>query len=688
MQPCRTGPVILPASMASVTRDWTPTELATLAQLAETFVRGGAVRRAQLTADALSAAADPDQVRQLRLVLRLIESGPANVILSGAARSFGDLAPSERERYLLGWADSRLGLRRTAFHGLRKLLTFLAYADPGDRVPNPLLAAIGYRPDDPTPATTPSPIRPHVPLASSDPAGPVELEADVVIVGSGAGGGVVAHDLARAGRSVVVLEAGPFVDEPTMPRDELAAFDRLYLNHGLVSTWDGAVTILAAGAVGGGTLVNWMTCIDGPPDVRAEWARDHGIAGWDAPSAERDVMDLERELGVAPTPTVAPKDRAILRGAAVLGWDAEPIRRNAAGCDECGSCPFGCRRGTKQSGIRAHLAEAFGVGARIVAGAAIDRVLVEGGRAVGVEGSLVTASPGGGPSRRLVVRARQVVVAAGALRTPAILERSGIAHPALGHHLRLHPVPVVAARFIEPIDMWRGPMQGARTAQFLRPEAGRSTYIIESAPGHPGLLALAFPWRGTDAHAAYVGRARHWAPLIAVTRDGGEGRVSQTRAGNVRIDYRLDPRGVATLQHALGSMARLARAADAREIVALGTRPRAFGGGAGRSATDERAFTVFLDALAGFDFRPNRGTVFSAHQMGTARMGGDPRQHVCDPNGHVRSGAGGRTSVTGLYVADASLFPTALGVNPMITVMALARRVARTVEAEGSDRST
>ena len=688
MQPGRTGAVILPASMAAVTPTWTDAELATLAQLAETFVRGGAVRRAELTAAALAGAADPDQVRQLRLVLRLIESPAVNLILSGAARSFSDLTPSARERYLLDWADSRLALRRTAFHGLRKLLTFLAYADPGEHIPNPLLAAIGYRPDDPVPASVPSPIRPWVPPASSGPAGPVELEADVVIVGSGAGGCVVAHDLARTGRSVVVLEAGPFVDEPTMPRDELAAFDRLYLNHGLVSTWDGAVTILAAGAVGGGTLVNWMTCIDAPADVRADWAREHGIAGWDAPSAERDVMDLERELGVAPTPTVAPKDRAILRGAAVLGWDAEPIRRNAASCDECGSCPFGCRRGTKQSGIRAHLAEAFRAGARIVAGAAIDRVLVERGRAVGVEGTLASAAPDGGPPRRLVVRASQVVVAAGALRTPAVLGRSGIAHAALGRHLRLHPVPVVAARFVDPVDMWRGPMQGARCAQFLLPEPGRSTYIIESAPGHPGLLALAFPWRGTDAHAAYVGRARHWAPFIAVTRDGGEGRVSQTRAGNVRIDYGLDARGVATLRHALGSMARLARAADAREIVALGTRPRAFGGGAGRSATGDRAFTVFLDALAGFDFRPNRGTVFSAHQMGTARMGADPRQHVCDPDGRVRTGAGGRAPVASLYVADASLFPTAIGVNPMITVMALARRVARTVEAEGGDRSS
>jgi len=663
---------------------WTAAELATLAELAETFVRGGAVRRADLFEQALEGAADPAQVRQLRLVLRLVESRLVNLVLAGTPRPFRDLSPPARERYLVGWADSRLALRRTAFHGLRKLLTFLAYADPGDGVPNPLLAAIGYRPDDPPPTSSPTPIVPLAvePDGQARSAG-LELDADVVVVGSGAGGGVVARDLARAGRSVVVVEAGPFVDETTMPRDELDAYDRLYLNHGLTDTWDGAVTMLAGGAVGGGTLVNWMTCIDSPPDVRADWATGHGIAGWDAPSAEADVLDLERELGVAVTSEVGPKDEAILRGAAALGWDAEPTRRNASSCVDCGSCPFGCRRGAKQSGIRGHLAEAFAAGARIVAQAEVERVLVAAGRASGVEALVRPDGAAGAPAHRLRVHARQVVVAAGALRTPAVLERSGIDHPALGRHLRLHPVPVVAARFAEPIDMWRGTMQGARCAQFLRPEAGRSTYIVESAPGHPGLLALSFPWRGTDQHAGLVGGARNWAPLIAVTRDGGEGRVSLTRAGRVRVDYALDALGVATLRHAVGSMARIARAAGAREIIALGTRPRAFGSGGHAPGESDRSFGVYLDALAAFDFRPNRGTVFSAHQMGTARMGEDARTHACDPHGRVRAGSGGHRIVGGLFVADASLFPTAVGVNPMITVMALARRVGRAVLAEG-----
>jgi len=284
-------------------------------------------------------------------------------------------------------------------------------------------------------------------------------------------------------------------------------------------------------------------------------------------------------------------------------------------------------------------------------------------------------------TRRLVVRAPRVVLAGGALRTPAVMLASGLDHPGIGRHLRLHPVPVVAGVFDESIDMWLGTMQGARSLQFGAPAAGRNGYTIESAPGHPGLIALALPWEGTDAHADLLGDIRHVAPLIAVTRDGGEGRVRPTNAGRVRIDYRLDATGVATMRHALASMAELARAAGARRIVALGTPPVWHGRHGFQHGQEERSFVVFQDALRAFDFGPNRGRVFSAHQMGSVRMGGDVAE-PCDPRGRVRRRGG--AAIPGLYVADGSLFPTGIGVNPMITIMALARRVARTVEAEGT----
>ncbi len=657
---------------------WTERELATLADLAETFVPGEAVRRAHLAAEAFTKAADPEQVAQLRLVLGLIERRSLNLVLGGGARAFRDMTPDARERYLLRWAGSRLALRRSAFGAFRKVLTFLAYADPGVESPNPRLATIGYDTDPRPVAADVTPIRPTtLPFAPGTLDEPIILEADAVIVGSGVGGGVTAAALAAAGKAVVVLEAGPFVDEPTMPTNELDAFDRLYLDHGLLATWDGSVTMLSGGAVGGGTLINWMTTIAPSDLVRTEWAREHGLSGVTGAAWDQDVAAAEGDLGVAPAAVIPPKDAAILRGAAALGWEAAPTRRNAADCGECGSCPFGCTRGTKRSAIRVHLAQAYAAGARIVPDVRVSRVLLQGGRAVGAAGETIGTDPAtGAPVRRqVVVRAPIVVLCAGALRTPAIMQRTGLDHPDIGRHLRVHPVSVVAGRMVAPVDMWRGTMQAARSLQFGDAAAGRNGYVIESAPGHPGLAALTLPWEGRQGHLEMMAMARHLVPLIAVTRDGGEGRATLTKAGRVRLDYALDASGIATLRHGLVSMARLVRAAGATEIVAAGTPPAWFG-------RDGTTFTQFEERLAGFDFAPNRGTVVSAHQMGSVRMGADPATHPCDTGGRVRASARGDAVVPGLYVSDGSLFPTGLGVNPMITIMVFARQVSRTILSE------
>ena len=655
-------------------------------------------RVAEIAGDALVRAVDPAQLRQLRLVLRVLEQPLANLATGAGPRAFGAMDHVQRERLVLGWLGSRLALRRSALHAFRKLLTFIAYADPGDpSTPNPLPAAVGYEPDDPPLPRELAAIRPiDVIRKPSRSAGYVQLRADVVVVGSGAGGGVVAAELARAGRDVIVVEAGPFVDEPTMPRDELDAYGRLYLNYGLLSTWDASITMLAGSGVGGGTLVNWMTCLDAPEDVRAEWAREHGLDGLDDREWADDVGAIERELGVAPATVIPPKDELIRRGAAELGWDAGVIRRNAVDCGDCGSCPFGCRRGTKRSGIRAHLADAVAHGARVLDRARVTDVMATGpngwswhalgplaGNVEGVIGNLAPADPGKDPSappRLFMVHAPQVVLAAGALRSPAILQASNAKHPAIGRHLRIHPVPVVGALMDEPVDMWRGTMQAVRSMQFGRDEPGRRRYVIESAPGHLGLLALVLPWQGAGDHAELMAQARRFSPLIAVTRDGGEGRTRRTKAGRVRIDYDLDDAGRATARHALVSMARLARAAGAREILGVGMpllRHHIEGSG-----DEARRFAAFEAQLASRDLGAHRGTIASAHQMGTIRMGADPAAHPADERGRIRADSRG-SLVHGLYVADASTFPTALGVNPMLTVMAMARRVSRTVLAEG-----
>lgn len=697
--PPGSGASVVEVTQTDVSRPpgWSDRDLSALAAAFETFVPGASIRRAHLAAAALNAVAAPTSLRLLRLVLRSLDSRVANFLLGAGFVRFRDLPAQRRERLLLRWATSRFAQRRTAYQTLKRLGCFLAYADPGPTGTNPLWARIGYRSADEPVTPEPPAVVPLDPAILGSWGARVTLEADVVVVGSGAGGGVVAAALAAAGRAVVVVEAGSYVPETAMTGRELDGFDRLYLDHGMTATTDLGVAILAGATLGGGTTVNWTTCLPPPDWLRAEWCERAGLDGFDGADTVADVAALEAELGFAPPPMIPPKDQAILDGAAALGWDAQPPRRDAVGCGDCGSCGFGCRRAAKRSGPRAHLATAAAHGARFLVDAPVERILLQDGRAVGVTGRLApsAAAPGGEAAAALrgpvayTIRARQVVLAAGALRTPVLLLRSGLHHPATGKFLHLHPVPVVAARLPGLVEMWRGTMQGAGSLQFARPgpaaDGGTGPahggFIIESAPAHPGLVALGFPWEGAAHQRAVMERARSLAPFIGIVRDRGWGTVRPGRGTGARIDYGIAPEDAQTARRALVEMARLARAAGAAEILAVGT-PGAWyepAVAADRVTSSAAAgWSAYLARLSTFDFRPNRGFLFSAHQMGTARAGADPRLHACDPWGRVRGGVDG-TVIGGLYVADASLFPTASGVNPMVTVMVLARRVARTV---------
>ena len=320
--------------------------------------------------------------------------------------------------------------------------------------------------------------------------------------------------------------------------------------------------------------------------------------------------------------------------------------------------------------MRLHLSAAAGDGARLLPDAKVERVTIIGAAAAGISGVLHDG-------RGFEVKARTVVVAAGALRTPVLLQKSGLDHPQIGANLHLHPSVIIGARMPGRVDMWRDTTQAARTIEHL--SAG---LLIESAPGHPGLLALAFPWGGASEHAQMMREVCRYAPLVGIVRDADGGRVSTTRSGRARIDYRLSDRDAATARFALAGWPSCARAAGADRLVAVAS-PGVWHDMSAQRDSDA-GWSAFMGEIANFDFRPNRGTVFSAHQMSSARAGAGPKTSATDPWGRVRADAQGAT-VPGVYVADASLFPTAVGVNPMVTVMTLAARVARTVHEDSSN---
>jgi choline dehydrogenase-like flavoprotein len=652
----------------------TPAERRTLAALAEGFVPGGGSARAQAAERAFATVVDPELVSQLRLVLRLIETRAGSLLIGGRAVKYSSLRGDERDAYLQHWVQHRIPLMRSAASALRKLLCFLAYADadePGDPKLRARLKSIGYNPK-PNAAT-----RDYSKLVAFNPQQAQRIAVDVLVIGSGAGGGSVARDLARAGKRVMVIESGALYDERRFPTKERDAYERLYLDSGFTATADAHIAILAGGTVGGGTTVNWMTSIPIPDRVRDEWEEQHGVEGVASPAFKGDLNDVLREVGAQPSEKMPPKDAALIRGAEGRDWGAEKIQMNRAECGDCGTCPFGCKRGSKQSTLRLHLPQALEAGAHLIPDCKAERLIISNGA---VRGAVTTYGTRAGTPRTLEIIAPQVVVSGGALRTPLLLRRSGLTHPAIGQNLRLHPVTLAAGIFPEKIEMWRGTMQAAKSEEFIEPMEDRNGYIIESAPGHPGLLSLGIPWTSRDEHQRLMKLAPYIAPFLAIAKDDGGGRISETRSGFANIEYRTTPRDERTLRAALGSLVRMAEAAGASEVIAAGSPPVSW-----RRRDGVEAFQVLQRRLTRFDFSPNRGTVFSAHQMGTARMGSDPVDHACDPFGRVRSSSRPRATdphggiIKGLYVADGSLFPTALGVNPMITILALAKRVARTV---------
>lgn len=330
----------------------TPAERRTLAALAEGFVPGGGSARAQAAERAFATVVAPELVSQLRLVLRLIETRAGSLLIGGRAVKYSGLRGDERDAYLQHWVQHRIPLMRSAASALRKLLCFLAYADadePGDPKLRARLKSIGYNPK-PNAAT-----RDYSKLVAFNPQQAQRIAVDVLVIGSGAGGGSVARDLARAGKRVMVIESGALYDERSFPTRERDAYERLYLDSGFTATDDAHIAILAGGTVGGGTTVNWMTSIPIPDRVRAEWEEQHGVTGIASPRFKQDLNEVLREVGAQPSEKMPPKDAALIRGAEGRDWSGEKIQMNRAECGDCGTCPFGCKRGSKQSTLRLHL---------------------------------------------------------------------------------------------------------------------------------------------------------------------------------------------------------------------------------------------------------------------------------------------------------------------------------------------
>jgi choline dehydrogenase-like flavoprotein len=477
---------------------------------------------------------------------------------------------------------------------------------------------------------------------------------------------VVAALLAQSGRKVVVLEAGEALSEADYGHDEGMGFDRMFLKAGLLASEDVGIAVVAGRVLGGGTTVNWMTCFRPSSRLLSQWAEASGVPGLTGAGLQRSLDEVERRLNVGGEEgALNAHNERLVRGAKALGWHYAFQPRNAKGCGDCGMCTFGCRWGGKQSTPRTYLQDAYDAGAVIVARASAQRVLLDNGRAVGIEATVggVGALPGRTEgARRLTVRAPLVVVAAGTVESPALLLRSGLRHRALGRNLYLHPATVVSGVYDEDVPAWTGPLQTAYSDHLADLDGRGYGVKFESTPIYPGLAATGMPWLGGAAFKREMLDVRHTGTLLVLCRDRNAGRVTIDRQGNPHIYYRLGRQESKHILHALKEGTRLLMAAGAREAHTLHTRRTAI---LREERDDPIAWARYTRQIDRLGAAPNDLMLFSAHQMGTCRISASPSHGVVDGTGAVHG-------VPGLYVADASVFPLSSGVNPMITTMGLA----------------
>lgn len=598
---------------------------------------------------------------RLRLLLRLLERRAVNGVLAGHWAPFTQLTVEQRTDVLLAMANSPFNRLRGAFQNVKQLVSFLTYSSETEEDTNPHWKLFDYKgkancvsgQDDALPIV----------LVDSEQT----ITCDVLVIGSGAGGGVMAAELAAEGQDVVVVEKGAYFSNSQLPDNELDGMRKLYEQSAGVRTSDRAVIILAGSTLGGGTTVNWMTCLDPPEKLRQQWAHQHGFAAATSSAFSDSIRYVRRRINATNTESAANFQNAALeRGCQALGYDVSVIDRNVKDCQTCDFCSFGCRYGAKQDMRLTFLRDAVDHGARIVVGAHVDRVTHSYGNATGAE---MTVTGEKGEKYNVVVKCNKVVLAAGAIHSPAILVRSGLTNHNIGHHLHLHPTGGVFARYAEPVQAWRGAPQTRVSEHFADLDGDGYGFRLEASPAHPGLWALGLPWQGGRPFRELMRQVPYLANTIVLTRDKYSGQVHVDGKGRPVLHYKVHPYDAKHLMMGLKEALRVHRAAGAEMVYGPHVNCMSFE----CSGSDEE-FERYLQRVENTGSRTNHLGLFCAHQMSTCRIGGSATLGAISPEGES-------FEVRNLFVADGSSLPTSTGVNPMITILATAHHIAQHVKS-------
>eukprot|EP00252_Welwitschia_mirabilis_P022370 TRINITY_DN6031_c0_g1_i3.p1 TRINITY_DN6031_c0_g1~~TRINITY_DN6031_c0_g1_i3.p1 ORF type:complete len:671 (-),score=-57.36 TRINITY_DN6031_c0_g1_i3:67-2079(-) len=625
-------------------------------------------------------------------------------------RNFCEIPQETREKILLAWSNSRISALVKFFISVKALICLAFYSKVDHNGDNPTWKAIGYCGADPRRNTRsdgghePPLAQKVLDLADVDEADVSEVlrgagcsvcegensvrrlwkktkgradnrepaatvKCDVVVVGSGSGGGVVAGVLAQAGLHVIVLEKGRYFAGDQLSLLEGPTMDEMYESGGIVCTDDLHMLIMAGSTVGGGSCINWSACIRTPPEVLREWSRDLNLKVFDSPQYRQAMDAVCCRMSVTEEQTEPEEgfNNTILRkGATTLGYAVRNVPRNNQGdaAHMCGWCNFGCKTGTKQGTHETWLVDAVNNGAVIMTSVEAVALITDrkGPKRTAVG---VAAMTGVDSAVTILVEARATVIACGTLRTPQLLKRSGLRNPNIGKHLHLHPVRMGWGRFAD--NDWPSRDMKSYEGAIITSMVNADGVLIQTPALHPGGFAAVMPWTsGAEMKRRMAGFSRT-AHLFALARDRSSGHVDFP--GSIRYQV-SDPRDARALSIGIERILRILVAAGAEEI---GTHHLS-GESLDVKHSSAEEIEEFIKKAASRKISNQKCLLLSAHQMGSCRMGTDPRSSVVNEKGEC-------WEVQNLFLGDGSVLPSALGVNPMVTIQSIAFCTASAVLA-------
>ena len=496
---------------------------------------------------------------------------------------------------------------------------------------------------------------------------PLSLEADVVIVGTGAGGGTAAETLSKAGLSVVLLEAGPLKTSSQFDMQERAAYRDLYQEGTGRGTKDGGMVILQGRSVGGSTTVNWTTSFRTPPETLKFWAEHMGVSGCSVDEMAPYYEQMEKRLNIHQWPQAPNENNAMLqRASEKLGYHWATIHRNVRGCLNLGYCGLGCPVDAKQSMLVTTIPGALDNEAKLVHHARVVRVLRDGDAVTGVEAEALTPNVRGTTGQKITVRATRTILAGGAMNTPAVLLRSKAPDPhgRIGQRTFLHPTTLTMAKYKTKTNPFWGAPQSIYSDHFQWQNVhdGPVGFKLEVPPLQPAFAAGFYSTAGEEIVQSMDALDRTQC-MIALMRDGFHeqsqgGVVELGDAGQPVLDYPINDYLLEGVRRSWGIMLEMQF-----ETGATSARP---------AHKQARHYMSWKEAKAAVDeltIAPHKVTIGSAHVMGGSAMGDDPKQSVTDCDGKFHH-------LDNLYVMDGSLFPTSIGANPQLSIYGLTYKLA------------